>query len=63
MHPRGAKSILKSIKKKKKVVGGKRSFYLDSQEIKYLLNTGRLSLKDNVGKCGMMDGGSKVLQG
>lgn len=60
MRPQGAKSILKSFKKKKR---GKRSFYLNSQEIKYLLNTGSVSHKDNGGKPEMMNGGSKVLQG
>lgn len=52
MRPHGAKSILKSFKKKK----GKRSFYLNSQEIKYLLNTGSVSHKDNGRKPEMMNG-------
>lgn len=55
MHPHGAKSILKSIKRKNQdnqttTTKKGKAFNLDSQEIKYLLDTGKVSLNDNVGK-------------
>lgn len=59
--PPGARSLLKSfsLKKKRKKEKGKGLFNLNSQEIKYLLNTGSVSHGDNSRKARMMDGGIK----
>ena len=60
--PPGARSLLKSFslkKKKKRKEKGKGLFNLNSQEIKYLLNTGSVSHGDNSRKARMMDGGIK----